>query len=169
MQKTFQTSLVTLGVLLALGFLSCKKEVAGPKGDTGPAGKDGNANVATVQSFVVTSSSWGASADSLGWVNLLSVNKITQDIADRGSVQVFMQPQGSSTWWALPYFDVDNGIEFGIEPGIVRLMNFEADPHGHAPPKPATMNFRVVIIAASAKPQSPGSPAAQPAPSVPFQ
>ena len=65
------------------------------KGDTGPAGRDGNANVLS-QQFTVT---WTQSPPDY-YCDIFD-SDITQAIVDYGSVEVFMS-NGSGGWIALP-------------------------------------------------------------------
>ena len=69
---------ITTGIVLTLGlsFTSCKKA---EKGDTGPAGANGNANV--IGTNVVTINSWTASG--AAWYAILSAPGITSSIVDK--------------------------------------------------------------------------------------
>lgn len=122
---------------------SCNKEVAGPKGDTGAPGKDGNANVSGTGAFSVSFNDWTASGPV--WTTFLFYDKITNDIVTKGSVQVFVQID--NVWWGLPYSEGDAYTNFGIELGKVKLSHGES--HGGLPDKPATANYRIVAISAS--------------------
>lgn len=122
---------------------SCKKEVAGPKGDTGAPGKDGNANVSGTGAFSVSFNDWTANGQV--WTAFLFYDKITSEIVNKGSVQVFVQID--NLWWGLPYLEGDAYTNFGIEAGKVKLVHGES--HGGLPDKPSTANYRIVVITAS--------------------
>lgn len=125
-----------MAIALLMAAAGCTKE--GPQGE---AGKDGNANV--VGTNTVTISNWTAAGN--GWETTLSAPGITQTIVDKGIVQVFIQYDNQ--WWALPDLNGINATQYGFSVGTVHLLN--ADNDGLATPYPATMTFRIVIIAPS--------------------
>ncbi|NML20694.1 hypothetical protein HHL16_07405 [Pseudoflavitalea sp. G-6-1-2] len=152
-----------IAVLTAFALLSvsCKKE--------GPPGADGNANV---RSATVTpanaewkwSSTWTLtiSTGSTLYYNtrFLDINTdlITQDIVDKGSVQVFFKPNNDG-WAPLPYvipgFYQNYNFVYEYKKGLLRLHYFwSAVPGGGAVPAGLgtfvlpTYTFKYVITAA---------------------
>lgn len=131
---------ITTGIVLTIGlsFTSCKKA---EKGDTGPAGANGNANV--IGTNVVTINSWTASG--AAWFATISAPGITSSIVDKGQVSVFVQY--GTTWWSLPDLNGKNSTQYGFGIGTVTLVNSNSD--GTTPGNPGSQTFRIVIISAS--------------------
>jgi len=119
-------------IIVIITFNGCRK------GDTGPQGPTGNANV--IGTNTVTVSTWIASGHA--WTATLNVNAITQDIVNYGSVQVFVQY--GNEWWALPDINGVNSTLFGFSEGTVSLLNSNSDDSQAS--YPGTQIFRVVII-----------------------
>lgn len=142
------TLLFAFGIALLSG--SCGKQVAGPKGDTGAAGKDGNANVSGTNSIALSYNDWTEFGKE--WLAYLFYDKITNDILNTGSVQVFMQKDNA--WWGLPYLEGDAYTNYGVEAGKIKLVHGES--HGGLPDRPVSANYRIVVIAASQKASHPG-------------
>jgi hypothetical protein len=116
-----------------------KKEVAGPQGEPGTAGR--NASVTTTTLFV-PSGSWSVSSDSLVWSAVVFSPLITREIADKGIVKLSVLR--GNTWWELPLTeDRELLTQFGIEQGQIQLEVVEL--HGAAP-KPADQQFKMIII-----------------------
>ena len=120
-------------------FNSCRK------GDTGPAGADGNANVISTDPIVLPATSW--KLDSNVWLASFSVPAITADIASKGAVHVYIKY--GTQWWALPDINNGNATSYGFIAGGVLLYN--ANDDGSIPPNPLALTFRVVVIAASGR------------------
>jgi hypothetical protein len=132
---------------LVICISSCKKEtVVGPKGDTGPAGANGNANVKSEGPIVIEPSAWITNSDSLAWTAIIFSEKITQEIVDKGSVEVYFKKD--NVWWSLPYTDGDATTAVGLALGKVYLVKSES--HGGLPEKPLKADYRMVISASSA-------------------
>ncbi len=127
--------LVLALVTIMLTFNSCRK------GDTGPQGPTGNANV--IGTNTITVSSWNASGHN--WTADLLTNAITPDIVDYGSVQVFIQY--GNEWWALPDINGVNVTQFGFSDGYVSLLNSNTDDTQAL--YPGVQTFRIVIISSS--------------------
>lgn len=116
-------------------FFSCKKE-----GPAGPAGADGNANVrsGTVSltnanwkwnSFWALTTSTGSSTIYSTRYADINTELLTQEIADKGSVQVFFKPSNDG-WVSLPFtfLDVTRNYYFNFmyeyKPGKISLHYF---------------------------------------------
>jgi hypothetical protein len=136
MKKTAFALLILL-ITSASVFNACKK------GDTGPAGADGNANVMSTDPIVIPASSW--KLDSNVWLASFPVPAITADIASKGMVQVYVKY--GSQWWALPDLNNGNATSYGFTTGNVLLFN--ANDDGSTPLAPLQLTFRVIIIAPS--------------------
>lgn len=131
--------------------------VFGCQGATGPAGKDGNANVQVV-SFTLTASSWtqGTGTSRSVFTYSRSISQITADIANNGAVLVYQSSDGN-IWRALPFSQVYNqtanwSIECGVfvTTGALGLTLRDTDPNNPLlPTNIAASRFRCVVIAPS--------------------
>lgn len=145
----------------SLLFISCKKE-----GPIGPAGKDGNANVRSGTVSLTNAdwkwaSTWSLSIGAGSTTNYntryseINTDLITQEIADKGSVQVFFKPKDEG-WVSLPYiFQSSYSINFMYEymPGKIRLHyfwtpNMTGIPAGLGTHTIPNYTFKYVITAA---------------------
>jgi len=132
---------LSMALYCTLIFSGCAKDgETGPQGPAGAAGAAGNANVIATNTFTA---SWVLSGTAYGAE--LSVPAITQDIVDRGSVQVFVQY--ADEWWGLPDLNGVNSTQFGFGLGNVSLLNTNSD--GTTPSLPFVSIFRVVVISSS--------------------
>ena len=150
------TLLITLTTIV-----SCKKE--------GPPGADGNANVhsgtATPANtdwkwsafWTLTTSTGTTLSYNTRYVDI-NTDLITQDIVDKGSVQVFFKPNNDS-WVPLPYvipgFNQNFNFVFEYKKGLLRLHYFwSAVPGGGSVPSGLgtfvlpNYTFKYVITAA---------------------
>jgi hypothetical protein len=136
MKKTLFTLLMGSALLLN----SCVK---GDKGDTGPAGANGNANVYGTNSVTVTS--WTATTGM--YSAQIAVPDITSSVVGTGSVQVYLQYP--SEWDGLP--DISNGniTAFGFYIGVVNI--YVTAVNGGVPTYPGSLTFRVVVIPSSVR------------------
>ena len=142
---------LTLALLmLTLVLNSCTK-----KGDTGPQGPQGNANVHGGSATV--NFTWDA-GNGYGIADMTD-DDITQNIVDYGAVAVF-RSNGSGGWISLPYTDyTTTGLSFSYyfvyTLNAVRIYYSQADLGNSAMPTSAT--FKVVAIAASQKQANPNT------------
>ncbi len=127
-----------MALYCTLIFSGCAKD--GETGPQGPAGATGNANVIATSTLTA---SWVLSGTY--YVAGMTVPAITQDIVDKGSVQVFTQY--GDEWWALPDLNGVNSTQFGFGLGNVSLLNSNSD--GSTPSFPSVSIFRVVVISSS--------------------
>lgn len=132
--KKISFSFLILLITSASVFNSCKK------GDTGPAGEDGNANVMSTDPILLPANSW--TLDSNVWLASFPVPAITGDIASKGVVQVYIRY--GTQWWALPDLNNGNATSYGFSMGKVLLFN--ANDDGSVPLAPLALTFRVVAI-----------------------
>jgi hypothetical protein len=128
-------------ICLTLLLVNCTKVEKGPKGDTGAAGQ--NAKVET-EVFLVTSTSWSASTDSLQWNTSVAASKVTANIVNNGSMQVFVLK--NNVWTSLPFLEEDLYTVFTYAQGVVNLIR--SDSHGTYPPRPGTEQYKVVTLSA---------------------
>lgn len=130
---------MTLVFASALFFTSCEKE--GPAGPVGPAGKDGTANIMT-DTYTTTNSDWSYDAQLNGYEAYISAPPITQDVAENGTIQMFIEEQGS--YMALPLIISNIQFNYGYEVGEVGILVTLAD--GSVPSNPGGMTFKLVVI-----------------------
>ena len=143
--------------VLAVSFLaSCR----GPVGPQGPAGQDGNANVAS-STVTVRQSDWRWVND-CQWMVEIDYPAINNNVYNHGAVLVYMKIDGAWSQVPLTYFyeaEVEDGysnfassIEVAtLNDGGVRLFWTESDFY-HAPDGPGKNNsydFKIVAIEAS--------------------
>jgi len=121
-------------------FLSCKKNVAGPKGDPGADGAKGNVVQSHTKSFVHPTSAW--TKIEFEWESVLYVPEITKDVLMRGEVKVYMQV--GNDWYDLPYAEGLFYTKCRFVQGLVYLTYYNT--HSTIPERPAAKNFRVVVL-----------------------
>lgn len=143
----------SLKVLAVLGIIlfssGCNKEkLKGPQGDPGPQGAPGvsgtdgkNAEVVSTGEIVVQASQW-ITQDSLQWRAVINSTMITQEVVERGSVQVFIKQD--NIWHVLPLIEHTTFLTFGYEVGRVHLII--EDSHGSKPHFPETATYKLTII-----------------------
>lgn len=137
-KKTILLAFIAIAVMLT--FNACVK------GDQGPSGNDGNANVIGTNSIDVV---W--TLDGSYFTSIITVPAITPDIVDYGLVQVFILY--GNEWWSLPDNNGINSTIFGFSDGYVSLINSNSD--GSTPAYPSHSTFRIVVISASKKAANP--------------
>jgi hypothetical protein len=139
MKKTVNTKIFSLLLLfLCLAFNSCKKNVAGPQGDPGTPGGQGNLKQSD-RSFTILSTSWSFNG---GWYACdVYCPELTQDVIASGEIKVYMKV--NSQWWSLPYTVGDIFMEQASETGTLHLKYSKV--HGGPPPAPAQTTFRIVV------------------------
>ncbi len=92
--KQLSIKILTIALMLSsTAFFSCKKE-AGPKGDPGAPGIDGNANVTQI-SFA------SKTIPMLGFINL-TLPGITKLIAEKSLILTYVKAAGNVWWYQLP-------------------------------------------------------------------
>lgn len=126
-----------MAALFAVAFTSCKK------GDTGPAGQDGNANVQTHISYNTVYNQSGTS-----WTSTIFVQDITQDIVDYGAVLVYGKLEDSYFAFPMTFPRTENyatTYNYTYEMGIVRLEVTDTDMV--LPDYPEFTQIKVVTIA----------------------
>ncbi len=124
---------------LLLGSTSCKKDVAGPKGDAGTPGKKGNLKQSE-RSFTVQASSW--INNSGFWTANVYFPEITTDVLSKGEVKVYMKI--GTQWWSLPYAVGDIMMHQTFEFEYLHLEYSKI--HGIPPSSPGQVTFRVMIL-----------------------
>lgn len=149
-----KTMKLFLASLLIMGAITSCKKVEGPKGDkgdTGAMGAQGNANVISSSEGTITASNWTQSGTQ--WYCTMNLLAITQNIVDKGLVQVFVKY--GNEWWALPDQNGINQTSFGFAVGTVTLMN--QNVNGTTPANPGNMTTRVVVISPSQLSENPNT------------
>src|SRR5687768_13481268 len=94
LSRSARLSLLVCMILIC----SCVKKVAGPKGETGAAGKTGNATQTHISSFNLQSSQW--TLNGANWEAYIYDPRINTDILSSGDVEVYLQI--GSSWHSLP-------------------------------------------------------------------
>ena len=149
-------SLICMTVLAVSFLASCR----GPVGPQGPAGQDGNANVAS-STVTVRQSDWRWVND-CQWMVEIDYPAINNNVYNHGAVLVYMKIDGAWSQVPLTYFyeaEVEDGysnfassIEVAtLNDGGVRLFWTESDFY-HAPNGPGdndSYDFKIVAIEAS--------------------
>lgn len=135
---------------------SCTKEGAvGPQGATGPQGAAGTPGNANVKSSTATISSW-LSLNNQYYADI-AVPAITQDIVNKGAVLVYrLSSTGSYSQLPLTIFPgttYNRTIEAVHSVGSVRIFVYDSD--GTLPGAQGTQDFKIVVIASSARTANP--------------
>ncbi len=141
-------ALILLAATMVI-FNSCTK--TGPQG---PAGPQGNANVRGSDPFTVTS--WAFDANENAYVASFNHVDITQAVADRGVVQVFLYYSSDNTWRNLP--DIFNGTQFYFRFSTGGFEIYYSTVDGSVPSFPTgPWTFRSVVISPSNKQAHPNT------------
>lgn len=94
--KKLSIKILTIALVLSsTAFISCKKE-AGPKGDPGTPGIDGNANVTQI--------SFGSKTIPANSFITLTLPGITKPIAEKSLILTYGKASGTPYWYQLPGF-----------------------------------------------------------------
>ena len=122
-------------MIIAVVFSACK----GEKGDIGPQGNSGSANVSA---FIVTINpgQWASSTAGY-WGVSWTAPEITNANAD--VVQVYMQGTSGGDWWGLPttnFFAAGDAIDFSYTTGSVSIL------YTNTTFPPQTVAFKTVVI-----------------------
>jgi len=142
MKKSIKLSLLMLVCASVTVFDACKKP---EKGDTGPAGADGNANV---HSQISTVTSWSFSAPV--YYADITVPALTEAIANNGAVLVYMASSGGgSPYMQLPvtvYPSASYSETFSVitATGVVEINIKDSDLT--SPSLPSAHTFKIVTI-----------------------
>lgn len=135
-------SIKFIWIILLLGMIvACKKQVAGPKGETGMAGQNGNANQNNIDSFLLLSQDWVTNSVKKDWNANVFNSLITENIVQSGNVDIYVNV--NSEWFRLPYTKDDFHLQYKLSNGLIILNYFKS--HGVADP-PDPMRFRMVIV-----------------------
>jgi len=142
MKKIYKT-FISLACIILLSLpvlISCKKPQMGPAGSDGANGTNGvNGNANVISTNTINVSSWTSNGAS--WSATLTVPEITQEIVNKGMVQVFVKY--GNQWWNLPDMTNKNSTQYGFELGSVYILNSNND--GSNPVNPGPKIFRVVV------------------------
>lgn len=144
-------SVICMAILTVAFMASCR-------GPQGPAGHDGNANVAS-STVTVYSNNWQWLEDYGQWMVELDYPAINNNVFNHGAVLVYMDVDGTWSQVPLTYYyqdQLDDGtiancaasIEVAtLSDGGVRLFWTESDFFGGY--RPGTHDFKIVAIEAS--------------------
>jgi hypothetical protein len=145
MQKKFKYNIgLQFFLVLFILFSSCKKNVQGPKGDQGTAGKDGNSDITYAAIITQPSNAWDTIIDDAitDWESLIIVPEITLNVLKNGTVKVYCNVDDA--WWPLPY-TYDEVVTQGTFTQNTIKLNV-SNMHGETPERPDTQKYRVVIV-----------------------
>jgi len=118
MKKTTYFMAIMLAVFTIVS--GCKKGDTGPQGPPGVNGLNGNANVTSITAIVNSSATWTWSSP-MYYVDV-TVPALTSDIMNTGAVEVFVNTDGTGSFWkALPYTVVTGTVNYGWQ--YVTLLN----------------------------------------------
>ena len=128
----------------------------GPKGDTGPAGANGNANVID-HTYSVSMSNWTyVGSPYYYWYTQWTDADVSQSILNTGSVETFVSYNSGTSWNMVPYTEVLSSTLTGIWTVNAALNTMQinysySDATAHSDPNteygvPAIW-FKVVCIA----------------------
>lgn len=153
MKTIFRNNFLALTILIVLNTACKKKEIQGPKGEQGDPGIGGNINLLNSEIVLVSATQWTSVASPNSWITNFKSALITKKIVESGSVSVFFEE--NNAWKKLPYTVSDNNLQFAFSEGVIHLTysNF----HNLLPEKPLSANYRLVILAESAKTSQPNS------------
>ena len=148
-------SLICMTILVISFMASCR-------GPQGPAGHDGNANVAS-STLTIKSSDWQWQANNSQWMVEIDYPAINNNVFNHGAVLVYMDVDGAWSQVPLTYYYQDWGTdengqqilincEASIEvatlsDGGIRLFWTESDFYDGM--RPDTHDFKIVAIEAS--------------------
>ena len=124
---------LSLLFMFTFAILSCTKE--GPAGPAGADGKDGNANVHSIE-ITIYSNEWVAMNG--GYGSGKTINEITQNIIDNGTVLAYVKGQDNNTtfYFALPF----GNFTYAYSTNNIMFLDYNNNPPSGA------MVFKVVII-----------------------
>lgn len=137
------TKLLALTILLSLTFTNCKKAEAGPKGDPGPAGSNGVANIQS-SNITTTNGSWNLDTFDNSYNATITVTGITQNVLDKGAVMVYIGNGTGSEWSAMPFSY--QGVEFNYSIKLGQVLIYVTLDDGSAPGNPGGQQFKIVVI-----------------------
>ena len=123
-----------------------KKEIQGPKGETGDPGGGGNAGINSTNNFYVTLAEWKPNKDSTGWKTSVYSPLLTQSVVDKGSIKVYMN---TGAWSELPYIEDDLFTQYSFVKDTLKLTF--GDMHGNFPERPTTRLYRLVTVSEAAR------------------
>jgi hypothetical protein len=132
---------VFLGVVFFL-LGSCKKNVVGPKGDSGTPGTPGNLKISYTNTFELSSSSWTYFPNLNHWSLNLFVAEINSDVLEKGEVKLYMKV--GTQWQVLPYGKNYVFMQYNISHNFIGIV--VSHIHGGIPERPLDGEYRVVVF-----------------------
>lgn len=145
-----------LGMILLAGSFLIYGACRGPKGDTGPVGPQGNANVKGTDPFNVNY--WQFDTQENAYFADFNDPDITASIVDHGVVQIFLYYPSDGTWRNLP--DIFGGVQIYFRFTDNKFTIYYGNVDGTTPTAPASTypwTFRTVIISPSYKQSHPNT------------
>jgi hypothetical protein len=145
--KSITLNLVVL-VSICVTIISCKK------GDVGPAGANGVANI-QAGTITTNNSAWSFDNTDNSYNAILNYSAITQSVVENGTVQVFIGDGLGTEWAALPFSYSDLQYNYSYKLGQV-LVSLTLST-GSVPSNPGGQQFKVVVIPPAAKSINPSN------------
>ncbi len=128
-------------LILAILLIACKKQVAGPKGESGINGKNGNANQSYIKEFTLLPQEWKTNTVRMDWNANIVTDLVTDEVIQKGMVCVYLNVNGR--WTSIPHAFDDFRLQYKLAKGVIGLNYLET--HGAAD-QPGAMNFKVTIV-----------------------
>ncbi len=131
-------------MIIIAGFallFACKKNVAGPKGESGPTGKNGNLDQYYTSMIYQPDTAWTLNGKL--WESYFSAPIITSEAILEGEIKIYLQVQ--TAWYCLPYVEQNDAFtQYAVQNGIVRLSRKKM----HLAPgaRPVSANYRLVVF-----------------------
>lgn len=145
--KYFTINIVLL-VSICISLSACEK------GDVGPAGANGVANI-QASTITTNNSAWSFDNTDNSYNAIFNYSAITQSVVDGGTVQVFIGDGIGSEWAALPFSYSDLQYNYSYKLGQVFVSLTLST--GAIPNNPGGQQFKVVVIPPAAKSINPSN------------
>lgn len=140
-QKALSFSLL---ICLLLTGTACEKNVAGPAGEPGKDGGNGNSNLYYSTVITLRSTTWESVefGDETRWHNKIYLPEINSLVLKNGDVKVYAL--SGADWFPLPYYEGILVTQAKCSVGLVDI--YHSNLHGGTPERPTERNYRVVVV-----------------------
>lgn len=141
----FKKTLIACAAVLGIIFISaCKKNVAGPQGDPGLPGQNGNSNQYSSVAFDIKPSVWDSIDNGVAfdWKHTVFIPEISKQVMSAGEVKAYTLI--GEDWFPLP--TISNLVSTQCSVAEGKVIFKVSHIHGGLPPRPLTQKFRVFIL-----------------------